>query len=56
MISGGGEVFELLKDTKGQGMTEYALIIVAIALVVFVALTPVGNVVSNVFIQLTATF
>ena len=38
-----------LSDEKGQGMVEYALILVLIAVVVIVILTVVGNQVSNVF-------
>jgi pilus assembly protein Flp/PilA len=36
-------------DEQGQGMVEYALILVLIAVVVIVILTVVGNQVSNVF-------
>jgi pilus assembly protein Flp/PilA len=37
------------RDERGQGMVEYALILVLIAVVVIVILTVVGNQVSNVF-------
>ena len=37
------------KDEKGQGMVEYALILVLIAIVVIVILAVVGKQVSNVF-------
>lgn len=37
------------KHEKGQGMVEYALILVLIAVVVIVILNVVGNQVSNVF-------
>jgi pilus assembly protein Flp/PilA len=37
------------QDERGQGMVEYALILVLIAVVVIVILTVVGNQVSNVF-------
>lgn len=36
-------------DERGQGMVEYALILVLIAVVVIVVLAVVGNQVSNVF-------
>jgi pilus assembly protein Flp/PilA len=36
-------------DERGQGMVEYALILVLIALVVIVILTTVGHQVNNVF-------
>jgi pilus assembly protein Flp/PilA len=39
----------LPSDERGQGMVEYALILVLIAVVVIVILTVVGNQVSNVF-------
>jgi len=37
------------RDEKGQGMVEYALILVLIAIVVIVVLTVVGQQVNNVF-------
>lgn len=37
------------RDETGQGMVEYALILVLIAIVVIVILTVVGKQVSNVF-------
>jgi pilus assembly protein Flp/PilA len=39
----------LRADERGQGMVEYALILVLIALVVIVILTTVGHQVNNVF-------
>ena len=36
-------------DEEGQGMVEYALILVLIAIVVIIILTVVGQQVSNVF-------
>lgn len=36
-------------DEKGQGMVEYALILVLIAVVVIVILTQIGKQVNNVF-------
>ena len=38
-----------LRDEDGQGMVEYALILVLIAVVVIVILTVVGQQVNNVF-------
>ena len=40
---------ELEEQEKGQGMVEYALILVLIALVVIVVLQVVGKQVNNVF-------
>jgi pilus assembly protein Flp/PilA len=37
------------RDEQGQGMVEYALILVLIAVVVIVVLSVVGNQVNNVF-------
>lgn len=42
-------------NIKGQGMVEYGLIIALIAIVVVVALTPVGGAVSNIFTQITGS-
>ena len=39
---------------KGQGMVEYALIIVLIAIVVIVVLTLLGSQISTVFSQITS--
>jgi pilus assembly protein Flp/PilA len=39
---------------KGQGMVEYALIIVLIAIVVIVILTLLGTQISTVFSQITS--
>jgi pilus assembly protein Flp/PilA len=44
-----GELFQHDDDESGQGMVEYALILVLIAVVVIVILAVVGNQVSNVF-------
>jgi pilus assembly protein Flp/PilA len=38
-----------VKDEEGQGMVEYALILVLIAIVVIVILTVLGKQVNNVF-------
>ena len=40
---------KLRKDEEGQGMVEYALILVLIAIVVIVILQVVGKQVNNVF-------
>jgi len=36
-------------NKRGQGMVEYGLILAAVALIVLVALTPVGTAVANIF-------
>ena len=41
--------FAQLRDERGQGMVEYALILVLIAVVVIIILSVVGNQVNNVF-------
>lgn len=38
-----------MKDKKGQGLVEYALILVLIAIVVIAALTGLGNKTSSTF-------
>jgi len=43
----------LISNKKGQGMVEYGLIIAVIAIVVLVALTPVGTALSAVFTNIT---
>ncbi len=43
---------QLIRNTKGQGMTEYVLLIAFIALIVVVALTPVGNAVGAKFTEI----
>ncbi|MDP4092185.1 MAG: Flp family type IVb pilin [Bacillota bacterium] len=40
---------KLSASSKGQGMVEYGLIIVLIAVVVIAALTPLGNTIAGVF-------
>lgn len=42
------------KDEEGQGMVEYALILVLIAVVVIVILTVVGRQVNNVFSNISS--
>lgn len=41
--------FSMLKNEKGQGLVEYALILVLIAIVVIAALTILGHKTNNVF-------
>ncbi len=43
----------LLRSDKGQGMVEYALILVLIAVVVIVVLIVLGNQVQNVFCNIS---
>ena len=43
------KIKSMISDNKGQGMVEYVLIIAFIALVVMLALTPVGTAISNKF-------
>lgn len=43
------------RDKKGQGMVEYALILVLIAVVVIAALTVMGPLISNVFSTINAS-
>ena len=40
------------KDTKGQGLVEYALILVLVAVVVIVILALLGPAIGNVFSQI----
>jgi pilus assembly protein Flp/PilA len=44
-----------LEEEKGQGMVEYALILVLIAIVVIVILTIVGHQVNNIFSNISST-
>lgn len=41
----------LFKDEEGQGLVEYALILVLIAIVVIVAVTALGKKVENTFVN-----
>jgi pilus assembly protein Flp/PilA len=41
-------------DESGQGLTEYALILVLVAIVVFIALSLLGPVVGNIFSQVNS--
>ncbi len=43
-----------LPREEGQGLVEYALILVLVAIVVIVILTLLGNQVSNVFSRITS--
>lgn len=43
-----------LPREEGQGLVEYALILVLIAIVVIIILTTLGGVVSNVFSQIVS--
>jgi pilus assembly protein Flp/PilA len=45
---------DLLRKEEGQTLTEYALILVLIAIVVIVAITALGEQISNVFEDITA--
>lgn len=44
---------EILQDEKGQGLTEYALIIALIAIVVVGALTLLGDQIAVLFEEIT---
>ena len=44
-----GQVKRLARTEKGQGMVEYGLIIALIAIVVIVALSPLGRAVRDLF-------
>ena len=44
-----------MQDEKGQGLVEYALIIVLISIVVIAALTLLGSGVSSVFTRIVTT-
>lgn len=48
-------MMRLWKDEEGQGMVEYGLIIVFIALVVIVGLTATGNSLQNLFNNIAET-
>ncbi len=47
-------VKERLAEADGQGMVEYALILVLIAIVVIVILILIGNQISNVFSNISS--
>jgi pilus assembly protein Flp/PilA len=42
-----------LKNKKGQGMVEYVLIIAFIAIVVMLAITPLGTAIAGKFTEVT---
>lgn len=46
---------KFLKDEKGQGMTEYGLIIALVAIAIIVALTAMSGKLSAVFDKLAAS-
>ena len=41
-------------DEKGQTLAEYALLLALIAIIVIVALGPLGEAISNIFVNITA--
>ncbi len=43
------------RNVKGQGLVEYALILVLVAIVVFAALMILGPIIGNVFSQLNSS-
>jgi pilus assembly protein Flp/PilA len=45
-----------LKNQKGQGMVEYALIVALIAIVAIAALTPLGNAIRSAFNGIQTSF
>jgi pilus assembly protein Flp/PilA len=45
--------WQLLREQKGQGLVEYALIIVLVAIAVVVAITALGTQISSVFNSIT---
>lgn len=50
-----GLVARLSEEREGQGMVEYGLIIALIAVVVVVALGPLGTAVAQIFTDITAS-
>ena len=54
LINGMEMLRRISKNRKGQGMVEYGLIIALIAVVVIVALTPLGGAVKGLFQGLIA--
>ncbi len=43
-----------VRDAKGQGMAEYALILALVSIVAIVTLTPLGNAIAAMFTAVTA--
>lgn len=54
-MSRGGDRREEHAGQRGQGMVEYALILVLVAVVVIVALTALGGQIQGVFHTITST-
>jgi pilus assembly protein Flp/PilA len=46
-------MFSMLRNERGQGLTEYALIIALVAIVAVAALTLLGGQVGNIFGNIT---
>jgi pilus assembly protein Flp/PilA len=46
----------MLKVEKGQGLVEYALILVLVAVVVIAVLTLLGPIIGNVFSKINSAF
>lgn len=49
------QLLRAVKNERGQGLVEYALILVLVSIVVIVALTNVGTRVNNVFERVNST-
>jgi len=49
------QLMATLKDEKGQGLVEYALILVLIAIVVIAVLTTLGGKTCNVFSEVASS-
>jgi pilus assembly protein Flp/PilA len=47
------QIGRLLRDERGQGMVEYALILVLIAVVVIAVLVVLGNQIQNAFCNIS---
>ncbi len=50
----GGEFFVIYAHEKGQGLAEYSMILVLVAVVVIVVLSLLGPVISNMFSTLNS--
>lgn len=48
------KVMDFIKEEEGAGLAEYALLLVFIALIVMVTLTPLGTAIAAVFSRFTA--
>lgn len=46
----------MFKAEKGQGLVEYALILVLVAIVVIAVLTLLGPIIGNVFSKINSSF